>query len=58
MMKVLLPIHSDVWSGDSPYEINLWLPLVDCYRSKSMYLLKKKIFGKIYFKIEKKIKLK
>ena len=20
----LLPVHSDVWSGDSPYEINLW----------------------------------
>lgn len=35
----LLPIHSDVWSGDSPYEINLWLPLVNCYKTKSMYLL-------------------
>jgi sporadic carbohydrate cluster 2OG-Fe(II) oxygenase len=35
----VLPIHSDVWSGDSPYEINLWLPLVNCYRSKSMYIL-------------------
>ena len=23
----LLLIHSDVWSGDSAYEINLWLPL-------------------------------
>ena len=38
----LLPVHSDVWSGDSPYEINLWLPLVDCYRTKSMYLLPQK----------------
>lgn len=36
----LLPIHSDVWSGDSPYEVNLWLPLVDCYKTKSMYILK------------------
>ncbi len=35
----LLPIHSDVWSGDSPYEVNAWLPLVDCYKTKSMYLL-------------------
>jgi sporadic carbohydrate cluster 2OG-Fe(II) oxygenase len=35
----LLPLHSDVWSGNSPYEIVLWLPLVDCYRTKSMYLL-------------------
>lgn len=38
----LLPIHSDVWSGDSSFEINLWVPLVDCYRTKSMYILKQK----------------
>jgi sporadic carbohydrate cluster 2OG-Fe(II) oxygenase len=35
----LLPIHADVWSGDSPFEVVAWLPLVDCYRTKSMYLL-------------------
>ncbi len=35
----LLPIHADVWSGDSPFEVVLWIPLVDCYRSKSMFLL-------------------
>jgi len=35
----LLPVHADVWSGDSPYEIVLWVPLVDCYRTKSMYLM-------------------
>jgi len=33
----LLPVHADVWSGDSPYEIVMWLPLVDCYDTKSMY---------------------
>ena len=38
----LLPIHSDVWSGDSSFEINLWLPLVNCYRTKSMYILEQK----------------
>jgi len=38
----LLPIHSDVWSGDSPFEINLWIPLVNCYKSKSMYILEEK----------------
>ena len=38
----LLPIHSDVWSGDSSYEINLWVPLVDCYNTKSMYILSPK----------------
>ncbi|MCB9396354.1 MAG: hypothetical protein H6510_00940 [Acidobacteria bacterium] len=35
----LLAIHSDVWSGNSPYELVLWVPLVDCYATKSMYLL-------------------
>lgn len=35
----LLPIHADTWSGDSPYEVVVWLPLVDCYNTKSMYLL-------------------
>jgi len=35
----LLPVHADVWSGDSPYEVVVWLPLVDCHRTKSMYLL-------------------
>jgi len=35
----LLPVHADVWSGDSPFEIVVWLPLVDCRKTKSMYLL-------------------
>jgi sporadic carbohydrate cluster 2OG-Fe(II) oxygenase len=35
----LLPVHTDVWSGDSPFEIVVWLPLVDCRGTKSMYLL-------------------
>jgi len=34
----LLPIHSDVWAGDSPYEVVMWVPLVDCYATKSMYI--------------------
>jgi sporadic carbohydrate cluster 2OG-Fe(II) oxygenase len=35
----LLPVHSDIWSGDSPYEVVAWLPLVDCYGTKAMYIL-------------------
>ena len=35
----LLPVHADVWDGDSPYEVVVWVPLVDCYRTKSMFLL-------------------
>ena len=35
----LLPLHSDTWSGDSPFEVVLWLPMVDCYKTKSMFIL-------------------
>jgi sporadic carbohydrate cluster 2OG-Fe(II) oxygenase len=38
----LLPVHADTWSGDSPYEVVVWLPLVDCFGTKSMYLLSPK----------------
>lgn len=37
----LLPIHSDTLQGDSPYEVVLWVPLVDCYDTKSMFFAKK-----------------
>ena len=35
----LLPLHADTWSGVSPFEIVIWLPLVDCYKTKTMYIL-------------------
>tara|TARA_B100000029_G_scaffold340555_1_gene332823 strand:- start:167 stop:955 length:789 start_codon:yes stop_codon:yes gene_type:complete len=35
----LLPVHADTWSGLSPFETVIWLPLVDCYKTKSMYIL-------------------
>ena len=35
----LLPIHADTWTGDSPFQVVLWVPLVDCYRTKAMWLL-------------------
>jgi|MDTG01.5.fsa_nt_gb sporadic carbohydrate cluster 2OG-Fe(II) oxygenase len=53
----LLPIHSDTWSGDSPFESVLWVPMVNCYNTKSMFILnskKIKIFNKIFS--SKKIK--
>ena len=36
----LLPMHADTWSGDSPFETVIWLPLVNCYKTKSMFILK------------------
>jgi sporadic carbohydrate cluster 2OG-Fe(II) oxygenase len=36
----LLPVHSDTWGSEcSPFEVVLWIPLVDCSRTKSMFLL-------------------
>ena len=37
--KALLPVHADVWSGNSPFEVVVWLPLVDCFGTKTMFLL-------------------
>ena len=42
-----MPIHSDVWSGDSPFEVVAWLPIVDVFRSKSMYILPPKHLNKL-----------
>jgi len=35
----LLDIHADVFSGESPYQVVEWLPLVDVSSSKSMFIL-------------------
>jgi len=35
----VLPLHSDAWSEDSPFEVVLWIPLVDVARTKAMFLL-------------------
>lgn len=53
----LLPVHSDVWAGDSPYEVVEWLPLVDCYKTKSMFILPPKVdaeFNKRFDEFAKK----
>lgn len=39
----LLPIHADILQGDSPYEVVLWVPLVDCHDSKSMFFCDKRV---------------
>lgn len=47
----LLPLHSDTWDGDSPFETVLWIPLVNCFKTKSMFILKSskyEEFNKIY----------
>lgn len=35
----LLGIHSDAFGGETPFQTVCWIPLVDCSRTKSMYIL-------------------
>lgn len=35
----LLDIHADVFSGETPYQVVQWLPLVDVWDTKSMFIL-------------------
>lgn len=35
----LLDIHADVFGGETPFQVVAWLPLVDCVRTKSMFIL-------------------
>lgn len=43
----ILPLHSDVWSGDSPYEVVMWIPYTDCYGTKAMYFTNAKADAEI-----------
>ena len=49
----LLPVHSDVWSGCSPFEVVVWIPLVNCSKTKSMFILPKNENSKFYKKFYK-----
>lgn len=35
----ILPVHADVLDGNSPFEVVQWTPYVDCYKTKSMFIL-------------------
>jgi sporadic carbohydrate cluster 2OG-Fe(II) oxygenase len=35
----LLDIHADVFGGETPFQVVQWLPLVDCFETKSMFIL-------------------
>jgi sporadic carbohydrate cluster 2OG-Fe(II) oxygenase len=44
----VLPIHADTWSGHSPFEVVLWVPLVDCWGTKSMYVVPPSVAGEVW----------
>lgn len=35
----ILQMHSDVWTGDSPFQVVLWVPLTDSTATNAMFLL-------------------
>jgi len=35
----LLDLHADVYGGETPFQVVQWLPLVDVYDTKSMFIL-------------------
>jgi sporadic carbohydrate cluster 2OG-Fe(II) oxygenase len=45
-------LHRDA-PGNSPYEIVLWIPLVDCYKTKAMYVVDYETTQKLYEDLEK-----
>lgn len=35
----IVPLHSDAWGSEcSPFEVVLWIPFVDCFRTKSVFI--------------------
>ena len=38
----LLNMHADTWSGDSPFEVVVWLPLVDTYKASQCIFCQQK----------------
>ena len=38
----ILPIHADTWNGVSPFELNIWIPFVNCSGTMCLYILRRK----------------
>lgn len=37
--SAIIKLHSDVWGSEcSPFEVVLWVPLVDCFNTKSIFI--------------------
>lgn len=34
-----IPLHSDVWTGHSPFELNLWIPFTRTQKTQSMFIM-------------------
>ena len=47
----LLDLHSDIYAGESPFQVVVWIPLVDVYETKSMFFTKPKLNKKMNFEL-------
>jgi sporadic carbohydrate cluster 2OG-Fe(II) oxygenase len=54
----ILNEHSDIWSADTPFQINLWIPLTNAFKTNSMFILNKEYSLEAFKKIVKKKKYK
>ena len=48
-----LPIHADSFNGESPFQVVLWIPMTDAYKSNSMFIIDPNNNSKILKKIKK-----
>ena len=48
-----LPIHMDTFSGESPFQINLWVPLTDVHDTNSMFMFNPKFSKKVQNNLSK-----
>ena len=46
-----LPGHSDCWSGDSPFQVNFWIPLTRAFETNGMFILPEDKSFQIFEKI-------
>lgn len=54
----VLTMHADTFNGESPFEVVAWLPLVDCYKNKSMYFINPNTSNQITKKLAKYSKIR
>lgn len=47
----LLDLHSDIYAGESPFQVVVWIPLVDAYDTKSMFFTKPRFNKKMNEKL-------
>jgi len=54
----LLEIHADTWSSESPFQVVVWIPMVNVYDTKSMYILNPEKNRTAYAQLQKLMKEK